>query len=58
MSSNAHAEVMREGKAGMMEYQLEARFLYHCASQLCGNQPGCAALMTELPSMASRRWRP
>ena len=33
VSSNAHAEVMREAKAGMMEYQLEARFLYHCASQ-------------------------
>ena len=32
VSSNAHAEVMREAKAGMMEYQLEARFLYHCAS--------------------------
>ena len=31
VSSNAHAEVMREAKAGMMEYRLEARFLYHCA---------------------------
>ena len=40
VSSNAHAEVMREAKAGMMEYQLEARFLYHCASQaVWRNQP-------------------
>ena len=29
VSSNAHAEVMREARPGVMEYQLEARFLYH-----------------------------
>ena len=40
VSSNAHAEVMREAKAGIMEYQLEARFLYHCASQ--GGCRSCA----------------
>ena len=28
VASNAHVEVMRSAKAGMMEYELEARFLY------------------------------
>jgi len=33
VSSNAHAAVMREATSGTMEYELEARFLYHCSSQ-------------------------
>ena len=35
VSSNAHAEVMREAKAGMMEYQLEARFLRNPRRRVC-----------------------
>lgn len=31
VSSCAHASVMREARAGMLEYQLEALFLFHCA---------------------------
>ena len=31
VSSIAHASVMREAKPGMLEYQLEALFLFHCA---------------------------
>lgn len=31
VSSRAHAAVMAEVKAGMMEYQLEASFTHHCA---------------------------
>ena len=51
VSSNAHAEVMREAKAGMMEYQLEARFLYHCASLAVWNQP-----VSEVDNVASMAW--
>ena len=40
VSSNAHAEVMREAKAGMMEYQLSKRdFCTTARHKLCGNQP-------------------
>jgi len=31
VSSCAHASVMRDAKPGMVEYQLEALFLFHCA---------------------------
>jgi len=31
ITSVAHVEVMREAKPGMMEWQLESRFLFHCS---------------------------
>ena len=48
VSSEAHVAVMRDAKPGMMEYQLEARFLFHIA-----DAGGCSR-----PTSACSTWAP
>ncbi|CAI7792221.1 unnamed protein product [Closterium sp. NIES-53] len=54
VSSDAHVEVMRRVRAGMMEYEMEADFLHHAAvaggcrlagyTCICGTGPNCSIL--------------
>jgi hypothetical protein len=39
----AHVDVMREVHPGMLEYQLEARFLFHIAYHGNTSQPAIAS---------------
>ncbi len=52
ISSMAHVDVMREVHPGMLEYQLEARFLYHIAYH--GNSHSAASRQNHF-SVSSRR---
>ena len=56
ISSMAHVDVMREVHPGMLEYQLEARFLFHIAYH--GNIVFVAPAFNLPPQFPSRRLPP